>query len=553
MIRRAALVAAAVVAAPAAAQQVPVIPPAADPGAIQQRQLEQERRRREEERERLAPKAPLKLETPEAPAPRAPAEAVRFLVREIDFTPSEILSAAELEAIAADYRGRQVTLADLQQLAERINALYKAKGVVTARAVIPPQDVSGGVVRVQLVEGKLGRISIEGNATTSSGYIEDRLLLKRAELIDLKRLEGALVRFNRTNDVQLRAELKPGAEFATTDLHVAAEEPPRQEVRFSLDNLGTPATGRTRSGETYLNRSLLGFRDELSVSATQADGQESRAYSYAFPLNRWGGRLSLAYLQDRTSLVHGPLSTLNVKGESQSRVLSLRQPTYVSNGLELDLLAGAKSRYTSNWVDTVFLLRTDTSDRSLGAELQGFDAKTYWSLNYTRYNGRATAIDSTSYTIDRGSARFNRQLTGPYSFRSSFSWQSTTHMSLPSSELFFVGGEGTVRGYDIGTYSGDRGYAANLELHRQFASHTLGRSQLDTSGFVFLDFGAALPFLPPNSTQPSRQRLSSIGLGMNASMGRSVFGRVTFGYGLDDVPLAPRHYAITFQLAASIF
>ena len=171
MMRRMLFAAVALAAAQAMAQQ-PIVPPAADPGAIQQRQIEEQRRRREEERERFKPSEPIKRDRIELPAAEPAPDAVRFLVREIEFTPSEILSAAELEAIAAEFRGRQLTLADLRQLAERVNALYQAKGIVTARAVIPPQDVSNGVVRVQLVEGRVGRVNIEGNASTPQDVSE---------------------------------------------------------------------------------------------------------------------------------------------------------------------------------------------------------------------------------------------------------------------------------------------------------------------------------------------------------------------------------------------
>lgn len=374
MIRKILFVAAVLASAQAMAQQI-VVPPAADPGAIQQRQIEEERRRREAERERLKPSEPIKRDALEPPAVQPAPGAVTFMVREIQFTPSEILSAAELEAIAAEFRGRQLTLADLQQLAERVNALYKAKGVVTAVAVIPPQDVSEGVVRVRLIEGRVGRINIEGNATTRSEYIAARLRLKPKELVDLSRLEQGLVRFNRTNDVQLRAELKPGMEFGTTDLQVGVTEPPRHDLRVTLDNFGSKPTGEWRGGIAYLNRSLLGFRDDLSLSLTKADGQDSRAYGYGFPINTWGGRLNLAHYKDTTAIKHGSLESLNITGESNASVLSLRQPAYVGARAQVDVLAGGKRRSSSNWIDGVFLQRTDSSDRNLGAEVQASDEK----------------------------------------------------------------------------------------------------------------------------------------------------------------------------------
>jgi hemolysin activation/secretion protein len=552
MIRRVVLAAATLAVAQAGAQQ-PVVPRAADPGAIQQRQIDEERRRRDDERERIRPTEPIKRDTLEQPAAQPSPDAVRFLVREIQFTRSEILSAAELEAIAADFRGRQLTLADLRLLAERVNALYKAKGVVTAQAVIPPQDVSDGVVHVRLVEGRVGGVNIEGNASTRSEYIANRLRVKPAELVDLGGLEEALVRFNRTNDVQLRAELKPGKEFGTTDLQIGVTEPPRHELRVTLDDFGSSPTGVWRTGIWYLNRSVLGFRDALSLSLTTADGQESRAYSYEFPINTWGGRLNLAHYHDQTEIRHGPLESLRITGESQAGVVSLRQPAYVSTVAQVNVLAGAKSRFSSNWIDTVFLQRTETSDRNLGAEVQVSDEKSFWLGSLTRYSGHATVIERRSYGIDRGALRYNRELGGGLSFHGNLYWQSTGERNLPSSEQFFLGGDGSVRGYAVGTFAGDQGYVMNLELHHPLANLIEDTRELAATGFFFVDQGSVKPFRPPNSALSSKERLTGTGWGIHATFDKRVYTRLTFGYGLTDLPSIPRHYEVHFQLVANVF
>src|SRR5690606_26407148 len=163
-----------------------IVPPAADPGAIQQRQIEDEQRRRALERlERKPVTEPLERPEVQKRAPKAAPKAIRFKVNAIEFSASEILAAAELEAIARDYRGREISLAELQELAERVNDLYRAKGVVTARAVIPPQDVSDGVVRIRLVEGRYGELSLRGNENTSAGYVTWRRGQTPGSLVDL--------------------------------------------------------------------------------------------------------------------------------------------------------------------------------------------------------------------------------------------------------------------------------------------------------------------------------------------------------------------------------
>src|SRR5260221_1428089 len=250
-----------------------VIPPSADPGVLQQREIERERRLREEELRRDRIEQPVRPVAPK-PAPAAPTgDALQIFVREIRFDPpSEILKADELDALAAQYRGRTLRFSDLRELVGKVNALYLSKGVATAQASLPRQDVTEGTVRIRLVEGRVGKLRIEGNASTNDDYITDRLRLKASMVIDLARLEDDMVRFNRTNDAQMRADLLPGAEFGQTDIAVTIVEPKRDDFRLSLENSGSAGTGEMREIASYQRRSLTGRRDDLDLSTARADG-----------------------------------------------------------------------------------------------------------------------------------------------------------------------------------------------------------------------------------------------------------------------------------------
>lgn len=536
--------------------QTTVVPPAADPGAVRQRQIDDDSRRRDAERLQQPITEPLKRDGIAPPQTAgdatAAADAVRFQVTRIEFTPSEILTAAELEDIAKDFRGRALTLAELQQLVARVNALYRSKNVVTAQALVPPQDVSQGVVRVRLVEGRVGKVELQGNTSTESDFITNRLGLRTGDLVDLERLEPALRRFNRSNDVQLRAELKPGTGFGLTDLQVGVVEPQRQEIRLMLDNLGGESTGAWRLSTTYINRSLLGLRDELNATATDADGLRGLSLAYAFPVNRWGGRLNLGWSRDDTAVRHGPLVPLNITGASSGYSALLRQPMVVEQRAQVDLLLGSRKRYSENFIDSVFLQRTDTRDRSLGLEAQYFGTRSRWLASYTRYFGEVQLLAPVSLQIDRGSVRFDQEFGAGMSLRGTLGWQSAQQRNLPSSEQYFIGGDGSVRGYPTSALSGDVGHTLNLELHHPIGRVTLGTSELAASGFFFFDRGDVTPFRPPNSSLPARLHLMGAGWGVVAALDKRVSARLTFGYGLNKLDFEPSRYQIHFQLIASI-
>ncbi|MCH7910683.1 MAG: hypothetical protein IIB38_13845, partial [Candidatus Hydrogenedentes bacterium] len=59
-------------------------------------------------------------------------------VRRIEISDSSILSASDLRALAAEYEGRTLTVADLHELVSRINQLYIDRHQITSRAILPP-------------------------------------------------------------------------------------------------------------------------------------------------------------------------------------------------------------------------------------------------------------------------------------------------------------------------------------------------------------------------------------------------------------------------------
>lgn len=548
------LLAIGTVLAPALAQPV-VIPPQGDAGALQQRQIDEDRRRRDQERVLPSTSDPLhRPDAPVAPQVSPSASSVRFEVREIRFSTSEILAPADLEAIAALYRGRQVSLDELQELAGKVNDLYKAKGVVTAIATIPPQVISDGVVLVGLVEGRVGEVSISGNEFTRESYIRQRLGLVSGQIVDLNRLEESLVWSNRTSDLILEAELKPGKGMGSTDILINAVEPDRNQFLATLNNLGSRLTGRWRSGVSYRNRSLFGFRDDLALAYTHAGGQDSWSAGYGFPINRWGGRVNVTYYDDATSIRYGSLSSLKITGRSHASVLTIRQPVYVKNDLQIDLTAGVKKRDSSNYIDTVFLQRTSTVDGSVGVDIEGSDELTLWGTSVTHTQGDSKTIgNNASFKTTKGSARYSRNIDSGWSLRSNLAWQYAKNANLASSEQFFIGGEGSVRGYDAGAYSGDQGFIVNVELHNPIGVTTLAGRDLAATGFFFLDFGSVDPFRPPNTLLRRNEHLTGLGYGVNMSLGKQTSLSMSLARGINAVPQEPQNNIVfSMQLVHSL-
>lgn len=523
------------------------IPPAVEPGVLQQREIEREQRIRSDELRRDRIERPVQPSAPPA-AIVSGADTVPFTVNEIRFEPaSEILKPQELEALVTPYRGRIVKLSELRELVAQINEIYRSKGVVTAQASLPAQDVSDGSVTIRLVEGRVGQILLQGNASTREDYITDRLSLKPRTLVELPRLEDDLVRFNRTNDAQLRVDLQPGTEVGLTDIALTVVEPKRDDLRAFTDNLGSSATGEQRAGVAYTRRSLTGRRDDLFLSVVAAQGHQGHYVTYGLPISSLGTRLTLGYFNDRTKIVNGLIAPLNVSGEATAYSATLKHPLSVSASHQLDATSTLKKRRTVNFISGTPLTAADLSAGSLGLDLQVLDTHGYWTANVEIASGRNRPADapSRSYTVARGSVRRSFSSDPSLTFNAALNWQYASLQLLPASEQLVIGGEGTVRGYAPGLLAGDRGMVLNLEAQRKI--DLSAASGLGSAVFAFLDHGQVSPFRPVNNTRGS-DVITSVGGGLQLAYKNLVSARLALGVPLRNRPEETRGSRITLQL-----
>lgn len=434
----------------------------------------------------------------------------RFRLNGIQFTESKFLTRAELDEITAGYIGKSVDFSDLQKIIAAINALYQQKGIITGIATLPPQQVDKGIVQVQLTEGRLGRVSVEGNVQTSQDYILRRVTIpKPGEVVDVPRITSDVVWFNRTNDVQIRALLQPGTTFGMTDLQLAVVEPRINTLQFFADNQGVQTTGRYQVGAFYRRHGTLGIDDRFTFYGTRSDGNLNGNVSYNVPFNPFGGRIGLSYTRGAIRIINGPFADLDVTGGSEQSAVNLTQPMYAGQ----TWLLMANGGYTRSRSFTDFSDTTTTDDRA-NRYTGGFSLTSFSDIHTLTVSPAYNRIDSRSHVSGRerefnsmtGTVSGYMKLPADFSIVALGSGQYVPNERLlPGDQLFQIGGPTTVRGYRTGAVSGDSGYYMNLELHRDLTP--FGLTGLDV--YAFHDRGEVF------SINPRSQQLSSVGGGFS--------------------------------------
>lgn len=454
--------------------------------------MQEIRREHEEARER----------TPE----QEKASAFRFQLNAVEHGKSAILTDEEIDKAVAPWIGREVSMSDIEAMLEAINRLYREKGYVVCEARIKPQRIKNGRLAITLVEGKTGKLTVTGNEHTRESYIRGAFDLEPGEIANYREMSEDLVRFNMTNDVVLRIDIRAGSSPETTDYEITAAEPANWTATVFADTLGTRSTGRPRVGASVTNRSVLGFRDAFTVLGLVSEGSKSFMASYAVPLNSLGTKLTASASFGDVEVVQGPSADDDVKGTSEYYSIRLDHPLYVTSETKWTIY-GEWSRQKSTtdfWDITINDTQIDSWTGGLEAILLGERSVFYATAALSHEKSvEETFGQEWKQNIFTGNAFWRYRLTHSVTFTLSGAWQSVVSGDdLTTSQYFYLGHTSGVRGYENDVLSAEQGAYVNAQLDWAF----LGPK---TSLFAFVDAGRI-----SGTSAYEQQTLASIGAGL---------------------------------------
>jgi len=456
-----------------------------------------------------------------------------FEVRSLLISGNTRYDTGSLHALVADAEGQRLTLAQLDAVIARITAHYRRGGYPLARAIIPAQTIQSGVVRIEVIEARLGEVQIDNRSRVDSALLRSTAApLRVGEVIAQAPLDRALLLMSDIPGVNLSALLRPGAATGTSDLAVTADPLPALMGQVSVDNQGNRFTGRARVGAAVSLANPLQRGDMLNVQVLSSGaGLNHAQLSYQSTLSGQGTRAGTTYAALRYRLgdsaeklqAHGtagvsslwlsqPLlrsADLNLRGQFQYDHLQLRD--------HVDASAIRSDRHLGNWA---LSLSGDARD----AMLPGGDS--LWNIVIT--SGRlahddaaAAAADAGTSKVRGGFSKINLFLSHvqPISPAMAVALRLTAQSAqanLDPSQKLSLGGPQAVRAYDSGAISGDSGWAVSLEyrlLLDALAPQTGGRWQAT----LFIDSGRLTINQQPWQAGINAARLSGAGLGLRWS------------------------------------
>jgi hemolysin activation/secretion protein len=407
----------------------------------------------------------------------------KFRVDRIDVVGSTVFKAEEFAAVTDPFLGRELTFAELLQVKDAITKLYTDQGYVTTGALVTPQTVEAGVIKVQVIEGSVQEIKIIGNRRLHSKYIRDRIELGTGKPLNIPHLLEKLQVLRLNPRIQnLSAELQTGVRPGTNLLRVEVEEADTFKLTASLDNGRSPSVGSFRRGVDLQEANLLGFGDTLSVGYANTDGSNTINVNYALPINAHDGTVSFGFSQGWNRVIEKPFSVLDIQSNSRSYELGYRQPLLQkpTQDLAVGLSFSRQESQTELGLDSIgpFQLSpgADANGKTNISALRFFQEYTQRSNQYV-----FAARSQLSFGLDwfdanvsdnepdsrffawRGQAQWVRQLAPDTLFLARCDFQLATDSLVPL-EQFGLGGQLSVRGYRQDALLTDNGLLFSAEF-----------------------------------------------------------------------------------------
>lgn len=409
------------------------------------------------------------------------------------FEPPRGISAQQLAVIVEPFAGRELGSHRINVLLKRITDVFVANGLVTTRALLGPQNLATGTLRITIQIGtieaftvngkpihrlKAGEASAGGGWFTDAGY-DNAFPAASGDPLRLADIDQGVAQINRLRRNQATVQILPGRNPGESIVDIGNKPGDRVYYTLGVDNYGSSATGVTRYRAGVEADNLLGLQESLSVNFLDSLDSNAIVGSFAVPFGRHTFSYTISdseyqQLIGTTALEYGRtlshifgwnyLVSRSVSDiTSVDATMSWRRTDREINGIDLDPQRVAVLRLAGNWLHKFVINDAQGNLTINGGVSQGLP---WFGANHDPH-GIARDEAHSQFTKVDATAAFTLPLPklGPamIAYRGVLGGQYT-NLALFGSEQLYLGGMDTVRGFRSGEIAGDRGFYSRNEL-----------------------------------------------------------------------------------------
>lgn len=482
----------------------------------------------------------------------------RFEIKRFEVNGNTLLEPDQIDATLRPFTGPAKAFADIEAARQALLIAYQEAGYGAVQVVVPEQQVSAGVVKLNILQAKVSAIKVGGNKHFSNDNIRRSLpRLQEGKTPNTRDVAQDLRVANESPAKQVTVFFKTGERVGEVEATAQVSDDKPTKFFVSLDNTGSGETGFQRLGIGFQHANLFDRDHVITLQYTTSPDHFNDVsifgLGYHFPL--YGYKSSLDIYGGYSDVNSGTVVGLfNVSGKGT--VAGTRLNYYFDKendfehklGLSLDYRA-----YESN-VDffgtplgsdvTVHPISLSYSGqlRLENSGLIGFFAGVSKNIpggndgDRVAFNLARTGAKA-SYTIFRAGANLNYPFGSGWELQALADGQSTSDALVPG-EQYGLGGLNSVRGFKEREVSNDSGYRATVEVYSPSFASALKLSNSRLRAVAFYDMG----YVKRNKTQPGEigaTGIASIGAGLRYSLGKNLNARFDYAYVLDGASTRP--------------
>ena len=469
-------------------------------------------------------------------------------VNKFEIVGSTVFTPEELAKVLQPYTRRRLSFAEILAAQQAIDRLYFENGYITSGTFLPPQKLDNGVVTIEVVEGTVEEINIEGLDRLNPGYVRSRLENATDAPLNRDELLNALQLLQIDPLIEnLAAELTAGTRPGSSILELNLQEAAPFDLTLSFDNYRAPSVGTDRRSVRLTHRNLGGLGDRFSVGYLNTDGSNSlNDLNYSLPFNSNNGTLDFRFSYTDSDIITPPFDRFDIESSNTNYEFTYRQPVLQKPTVEV-ALGLSFSRNNS-----AITLGGEPEQISRGAEIDGetnisalrfFQEYTKRDANqvlalFSQFSLGIDAFDATINNGDRpdsqflawrGQAQYLRLLSDDFTLllRSDF---QVSERGLVPTEQFSLGGGLNVRGYRQDALLGDNGWFNSAEIRATILRIPQWQTSLQLTPFV--DFGTVWN---SDDLQLETNTLVSTGIGLRLQISDYFASRLDWGIPLVDL------------------
>jgi len=460
---------------------------------------------------------------------------LHFVIKKFEILGDNPISASETNDVFQYYLGDHYGLEGIQAAATAYEEKLRKSGYAFYRVNLAPQKLEGGVIKLQLIQLKLDKVTVEGNQHFSKENLMRNIpTLKSGESPNTRVLSRAINMADAHPSKSLKLQFSENEEGGAINATLKVTDIKPNFFFLSLNNTGNDETGNLRLTGGYQFTNLFDRDHNLSLSYTTSPDDLSAVQqygvSYTIPYYDIGSEINIFLA--RSDVDSGVVAqSFSVSGAG-TILLAHYKHTFLQKGAyKQQLDVGLDHKLFENDIGLVGIPGVtvdgsgDVLSRPISLAYIGFWQGAGNSINfnvagYTNISGGSDNTDEDYEQIRRGSSAdwtlfrygfgYDQLIAENWFFRMNFLGQESSELLIPG-EQFGIGGIYSVRGFDERALLGDSGIQANFELWLP------GFSQYDIRPLVFFDYGHVELNSPLSSETPSID-ISSIGAGLRWSI-----------------------------------